>query len=100
MAEFLAAVQWLQVLLAHYRRQPNIDDQIARPARGLDEANRAGAIVQRGRKGCAGCRYYVATRGACHVLPPVQRRGDNHPWPLVQPSDWCGTFSPVLGDEA
>lgn len=100
MAEFLTALQWLHVIVARFRWHPNIDDEIARRARGLNEANRAGAIVQRGREGCAGCRYYVATHCACHAQPPVQQRGNNHPWPSVQPNDWCGAFSSVSGAEA
>lgn len=89
MAEFLTAVQWVRLLLAQFRQRSS-----------LNETNRAGAIVQRDTERCAGCRYYVATHGACHALPPVQRRGDNHHWPAVQPGDWCGAFSPAFGGEA
>jgi hypothetical protein len=100
MAEFLTAVHWLRVLVAQFRWHPCIDNGILRQVRGLDKANRAAAIAPRRREGCGGCCYYVATHGACHVQPPVQQRGDNHPWPSVQPNDWCGAFSSAFGDEA
>lgn len=89
MAEFLTALQWLRVLLAQFRQRSS-----------LNATNRARAIVQRGEAGCAACRYYVATDGACHVQPPEQQRGDNLPWPAVKPDDWCGAFSSAFGDEA
>lgn len=100
MPEFLTAVHWLRVLVAQFRWHPCFDNGMLRQVRDLDKANCTAAIAPRRQEGCGGCRYYVATHGACHVQPPVQQRGDDHPWPAVQPDDCCGAFTPLLGAEA
>lgn len=90
----------LRALVAAYQNNNNLRPGQGEKARRDAEANRAAMIVEWGEEGCAGCRFFYATYRACHVSPPVQQRGDNHPWPGVRPGDWCSAFSSVFDEEA